>query len=99
MSPPALGYLQSAATNRPAVPRARPLAAPLVIFSALPRSARGYLSVTSGMNRAADSRAPYTAARHATSGRLAHHRRSVEICPFRTDFSLAASALISLIGR
>ena len=37
--------------------------------------------------------------RQATSGRLAHHRRSVEMCPLRTDFSREASLLIASMGR
>jgi len=51
------------------------------------------------MNRLAGTSAPYTAARAATNGRLAHHKCNVEICPFRTDFSREASALMAWMGR
>ena len=38
-------------------------------------------------------------ARHAANGRRAHHRCSVEGCPQRIDFSLAAAELMASSGR
>jgi len=79
------GYLQRRSTNFAALARPSDF-----FFSSLPAF---------GTNRDAGTSAPYTAARQATSGRRAHHKCSVEICPFRTDFSREASAEIATMGR
>jgi hypothetical protein len=70
-------------------------------FAALARPRDLFLSSLApfGTKRDEGTSAPYTAARHATNGRRAHHRWSVEMCPLRTDFSREASAEMATIGK
>jgi len=93
------GYLHKRVTNSAAAPRLRPSLAPFFIRSAFSGWGGGFLRFTSLTQRSAGTRAAYTAARQATSGRRAHQRCSVEMCPLRTDFSREASLLMASMGR
>jgi len=65
----------------------------------LQRSATNWAaSFAACLSVGAGTSAPYTAARTATSGRLAYHRCSVEMCPLRMDFSRRTSAEMASMG-
>ena len=52
----------------------------------------------SGQDEGSSTSCANSTARHAASGRRAHHRCSVEGCPCRIDFSRAEAALIASSG-